>query len=486
MKINLQTYKDKVHACWIGKNIGGTIGGPYEGKREFLDVKGFVTEQDVVLPNDDLDLQLVWLRAVEIHGARAVTPQLLGEFWLSFVTPHWGEYGICKNNMRIGFYPPFSGDVFNSWKNSNGAWIRTEIWACLAPGAPEIATKYAYRDACIDHGVEGEGTIAAVFVAALESAAFVEKDIRKLIDIGLSYIPENSRFAKSIRKVIECYEEGKDYKTARNIILELNKDIGNGWFEAPSNVSYAVIGLLWGQGDFKKSMIYAVNCGDDTDCTAGTVGSILGIIGGTKGIPEDWKAHIGDKIATVSIAVGVLKKVPETCKELTERVAKVCPGMLFENNADVSLTEGEEEVAEDFYEKTLKTATTEIFNKTPYSYTVEFLHTDATVVFESEPKIQPLQTYKIKIIFEQKYLTDAKWCVSPYYLKLRWWLPEGFTVNGANVVCVEQYDPHANGKAEAEFEIIAPQTLQPVNRLVLEAEAIDKMTVGYIPVTLLG
>ncbi len=64
--------------------------------------------------------------------------------------------------------------------------------------------------------------------------------------------------------------------------------------------------------------------------------------------------------------------------------------------------------------------------------------------------------------------------------------PEGFTVNGANVVCVEQYDPHANLKAEAEFEIVALQTLQPVNRLVLETEAIDKMTIGYIPVTLLG
>ena len=61
MKLNFNEYKDKVYACWTGKNIGGTIGGPYEGKREVLDVKGFATKSGEPLPNDDLDLQLVWL-----------------------------------------------------------------------------------------------------------------------------------------------------------------------------------------------------------------------------------------------------------------------------------------------------------------------------------------------------------------------------------------------------------------------------------------
>ena len=60
MKLNYQSYKDKVYACWVGKNIGGTMGTPYEGRRELLDVKGFATEPGVVLPNDDLDLQLIW------------------------------------------------------------------------------------------------------------------------------------------------------------------------------------------------------------------------------------------------------------------------------------------------------------------------------------------------------------------------------------------------------------------------------------------
>ena len=38
MKLNLTTYRDKLHAAWIGKNIGGTMGTPYEGGREYLDI----------------------------------------------------------------------------------------------------------------------------------------------------------------------------------------------------------------------------------------------------------------------------------------------------------------------------------------------------------------------------------------------------------------------------------------------------------------
>ena len=96
MKINYEAYKDKVSACWIGKNIGGTIGTPYEGMRELLDVKGFNSEPGEPLPNDDLDLQLIWLHALENEGAHKISASLLGEYWLDLITPYWNEYGIGK------------------------------------------------------------------------------------------------------------------------------------------------------------------------------------------------------------------------------------------------------------------------------------------------------------------------------------------------------------------------------------------------------
>ena len=91
MKLNFNTYRDKVYACFIGKNIGGTMGTPYEGRREMLDIQGFSTAEGVILPNDDLDLQLVWLMAVERLGIKAVDEKMLGEFWQSYIGPNWNE-----------------------------------------------------------------------------------------------------------------------------------------------------------------------------------------------------------------------------------------------------------------------------------------------------------------------------------------------------------------------------------------------------------
>ena len=123
MILNYAEFKDKVNACWIGKNIGGTMGTPYEGKREMQDIKGFVTKPGEVLPNDDLDLQLVWLLAMEQIGPHNVNAATLGEYWVSFITPHWNEYGIGKCNLKRGLQAPLAGDYLNHWKNSNGAWM---------------------------------------------------------------------------------------------------------------------------------------------------------------------------------------------------------------------------------------------------------------------------------------------------------------------------------------------------------------------------
>ena len=134
--INRSEYRDKVLGCWTGKNIGGTLGAPMEGRREIFDVKFYVQDlKGKPAPNDDLDLQLIWLLAVEENGIYQVNERVLGEYWLSHITGPWNEYGVGKVNMANGLVPPLSGAFNNEqWKNSNGAWIRSEIWACLFPG----------------------------------------------------------------------------------------------------------------------------------------------------------------------------------------------------------------------------------------------------------------------------------------------------------------------------------------------------------------
>ena len=121
MKINYTVYLDKVRGCWAGKNIGGTLGAPMEGDKNMQNVSFYTQELNgVPAPNDDLDLQLVWLAAVETQGIDQITPRLLGEYWDQCIIAPCSEYSVCKMNIANGFMPPLSGAVNNDrFKYSN-------------------------------------------------------------------------------------------------------------------------------------------------------------------------------------------------------------------------------------------------------------------------------------------------------------------------------------------------------------------------------
>lgn len=331
-------YKDKVKACFIGKNIGGTLGAPLECKRGVWDLDYYINEIDRVLPNDDLDLQLVWLNACEAHG-RKVCAEILADYWIAYVNGDWSEYGACKNNLRAGLFPPFSGKYNNHNKDSCGAFIRSEVWACLMPGNPSAAVRYALEDAICDHS--GEGVYAEIFCTAVESAAFIESKTEELIKIGLSYIPENCAVARAINLVCDCFSKNMTWKETRKLLLtnmpcsfgmydgyENREDeelpIGELGFDAPANIGIIIIGWLWGNGDFGRSICISAGCGEDADCTAATLGSVLGIIGGCDNIPRKWIEPIGDEIETISINLtNDIIKIPKTVNELVERICSL-------------------------------------------------------------------------------------------------------------------------------------------------------------------
>ncbi len=211
--INSTEYRDKVLGCWTGKNIGGTLGAPFEGNRDMQDISFYTQDlQGQPAPNDDLDLQLVWLFAAEKHGIFNLNERILAEYWMQNIIGPWNEYAVCRANIRNGLFPPLSGSCNNDrWKNSNGAWIRSEIWACLFPGEPDMAAQFAYMDACVDHC--GDGIFAEMFTAALEAAAFIVSDIKQLIEIGLSKIPADCRIARSVKLACELTEKTLRSKT---------------------------------------------------------------------------------------------------------------------------------------------------------------------------------------------------------------------------------------------------------------------------------
>ena len=483
LKLNKATYMDKLHACWLGKNIGGTLGAPYEGSRELRDVKGFVTKKGEPLPNDDLDLQLVWLVAMERMGPARVDANVLSNYWLECIPPYWNEYGTCKTNLRQGLLPPMSGELDNEkWKTSNGAWIRSELWASLCPGVSDVAIKYAVADAMVDHGLS-EGTHAEVFTATLQSLAFVESDIRKLLDAALSKIPAESAVAKSVRLAMDCYDNGVDYKEARERVVKLNEALG--WFQAPNNLGFMTIGLLWGEGDFKKSMLYAVNCGDDTDCTAATVGATLGIIGGMAAIPADWAEYVGDGIVTISITAMHQHRSPKTCTELAERVAALVPRVMADNKVKFELTDGESELPVAFLKKYNSVAPEKYFAFSPWSYEITHYQLFRTrMEMNDTPRVAPGDVRHIKItVYAHPDLRET------HKLGFRLLLPDGWTAGHYQRTALLEYPQPIHGiygETSVEFDITVGEHMDAVNRAYMEIVTQNYSCPMMIPITFVG
>ena len=509
MKLNIQEYRDKVMGCWIGKNIGGTLGAPFEWRRQINKVSFYTQELGgEPLPNDDLDIQLLWLVALEEMGIE-ISADTLSEYWVLFVTPHWSEYGTAKTNMRSGLMPPLSGTLHNDYKDSCGAFIRSEIWACIAPGAPHIAARYAYQDAILDHG-NGEGTYAEVFCAALESAAFVESDIYKLIEIGQSYIPEDCGVAQAIGCAIESYQGGKSWRQARDIMLEqyrgssammMRQTVSDedwergfgegqrGW-DVPSNIGMLLIGLLYGEGDFDKSLCTAVNCGEDTDCTGATAGSIFGIIHGFEAIPQRWIEPIGHSLKTACLNLGELgyfgSQLPATIEELTRRTEGIARQVLLRHGPSIELCEEPTDLS------ALDANSLKMGPDMPpsvqrqmegfYSLGGPVYHSDffdvaldygaGPLVRDGEPKIIKLQirnTYKVQAT-----------------INLHWYLPEGWQVAPTADGVVFSLPRNLGAPLDVEFTLQAERVPRNVNRMVLELTVDGRPTVMLVPIILLN
>jgi len=306
-------FRKKVIGCWLGKAAGGTLGQPYEGTEGPLSLSFYDPVPTDMIPNDDLDLQVLWACVMDKMAQPRVDRQIFADAWLSHVNFPCDEYGVAIRNLRNGIRPPYSGSYDNFFVRGLGAAIRSELWACLAPGNPQLAAAYACEDACVDH--DGEGMYAEMFFAALESQAFVESSIPELIKTGLSVIPENSRLSKAIRDTCEWWHHLKNWTAVREKILALYGS--DNFTDVIMNIPFTILGLLAGNGDFSKAVCIAANCGQDVDCTAASAGAIMGIIN-PDCIGEAWLRPIGRKLILNEGIVGI--KPPETLDGFTDMI----------------------------------------------------------------------------------------------------------------------------------------------------------------------
>ena len=504
-KLSREEYLDKMQGCWLGKCIGGTLGAPFEAHRNIRELDYYTVDlSSGMLPNDDLDLQLVWLNAAERYKTE-ITAEILADYWLLSIVPNWAEYGVGKGNLRAGIPAPVSGKYNNRFKDSNGAWIRSEIWACLAPGHPEIAVKYAYEDACVDHA--DEGVYSEIFTAALESAAFAESDKFKLIDIALSFIPDECATALAVKKIVELYKSGLDWNSARIEIMKAypssfggqlgdsEEGIPNGsWgFDAPSNVAITLIGWLWAEDDFGKAICITSMCGEDTDCTAGTIAAVLGIIMGASRIPEKWSDPIGDKIVTKCVSTfarGV--KIPKTIGDLCGRVANLMPSFML-NSVNV-MGDGSDFITmndgDDLYSKPAKVMDGAngwdlryFKNELPSGYTFRARSMFYDCRIEAPNGIDIANGERLQL--DLRIDNVAGFYSMPLHLEANWITPEGVRIEGGNKHAIFVNQVHcSNGRAEKSFTVAADDIRDPYVKLTLELRVMSYATRIYIPVTL--
>lgn len=513
MKLNYTEYKNKVKGCFLGKNIGGTLGAPFECYRGVYDVDFFMQDVSNPVPNDDLDLQLVWLSAIE-HEGKNIDSHVLCEYWENYVSAVISEYGTGKNNFATGIVPPLSGYMRNENRESNGAWIRTEIWACLTAGNPALAANYAYFDACVDHS--DEGIYAAVFTAAVESAAFFESDTQKLIDIGLSYIPENCATRGAVELVRKCRADGDDWQSARKKLLIAYPssfgEIGGEWqgteqvpackqcptqqrdpdipkaqhgYDAPAHIGIVLIGLLWGGGDFGKSICLAVNCGEDTDCTAGTLAALLGILYGESGLPEKWTKGCSDKIATCTLRHDLLLNAPATVSEFCDRVIKQFPVVSsractftergFEITPNKSLEYSDTEFypyeQQDCSELLSEQKTTARFKFRPYTVKVEF---DEGLAFIREGETKRLTVTVCNNLYLPQFVTVRSFG-----------LPDDWQISGKER-CLGLEHWHGSKREHTQSYVLSftPQSCEKgLYTLTLEISANGRGERNYVPLT---
>lgn len=240
-------------------------------------------------PDDDTSYQIVGLHCLETYGPDLSCKQI-GKEWcdhLPEISNGLAE-GLALERMRKGITPPESG--VHPIGEAIGGQMKGEIWGLVCPGRPDLAAEYARRDGIVAHcknGVYGEQ-----FIAAMMSAAFYEKDPRKLVETGLNYVPQDSKYAEVVRETIAWHDKYPDWRDTRREIVAKYPGICNPVY---AEAGIVVLALLYGEGDFEKTTTIAASCGNDTDCNTASVGALMGCIHGAKAIPEKWKGPVGDE-----------------------------------------------------------------------------------------------------------------------------------------------------------------------------------------------
>ncbi|MCU6711616.1 ADP-ribosylglycohydrolase family protein [Paenibacillus sp. J5C_2022] len=360
-----ENYVESIYAGFIGMNIGIRLGAPiepvawtYERIRDvYGDIRSYVKEYRTFAADDDANGPVFFVRALYDDAVdRELEPQDVGRAWLNYAREGvgmfwWGGEDISTEhraylNLRKGIAAPRSGSIEQNglvMAEQIGGQIFIDSWGLLFPGDTEKAARYAEKAASVSH--DGNGLYGARFMAACIAKAFEARSVNEIIDAGLAMIPQDSTYAAVVNAVRDFHlREPGDFAACRQYLEDhWGYDKYTGVCHIIPNAGICVLAMLYGAGDFARTVEIASMCGWDTDCNAGNVGTILGVYGGLAGIPDHYRKPINDFIVASSVS-GYLNVVdfPTFAKELAllgyrlsgaaapdELAGRVKPGELY-------------------------------------------------------------------------------------------------------------------------------------------------------------
>jgi hypothetical protein len=304
--VTLEQLKDKIRGGWAGQTIGVVFGAPVEFKYQGSIIpdyqnipwrEGYVKYWWDKKPGlfDDIYTDLNFVNVFEKYGLE-VSMDTIARYWAETAYHLAHANQASRYNILNGIMPPGSG----YWKNNPHAddidfQIEADFIGLMAPGMVNSATEIADRVGHIMNS--GDGWYGGVYVSALYSLAFIHQDVNVIVEEAVKTIPPGTKFHDCISDVIDWHKKYPDDWKATWFELEKkwNNDVGcpKGAFlsfniDAKINSAYVTIGLLYGKGNFSRSVEIATRCGQDADCNPATVGGVLGVMLGYSKIPAFW------------------------------------------------------------------------------------------------------------------------------------------------------------------------------------------------------
>ena len=291
------------------------------GKYKFRLANRPYADQIEAMPvDDDTNYTVLAQQLIEKYG-RDFTPDNMADFWLAMQpkNAYCTAERVAFCNFVKGYRPPDSALYQNPFREWIGAQIRGDYFGYINPGDPATAADMAWRDASISHvknGIYGEQ-----FIAAMIAKAALTDCIDDILQAGLDHIPATSRLHAAITAIRADHRAGLSYQDSVRKLCERWDDRNiHDWCHTISNAELVAIALLYGNGDFARSVCMAVENGFDTDCNGATVGSILGMAFGIDAIPAEWKAPFNDTIST-SIFGTTTVRISECAAKTMEHLA---------------------------------------------------------------------------------------------------------------------------------------------------------------------